>query len=230
MPVRSRSRCCSEAMYCLPPSRSDAQLVELGVVAGADHAAVGQRGRRPIDQRRGELAGEVGQQVELVGRRRSAARRPSAAAIRQLGERARPRRAAAGASRGARPARAAWRDPPRRGRRAARRRARRRAPRAAGPGPGRRARATSTASSRASIAAGSRSGESSHWRSSRPPIGVTRAVDHLEQGAAPRRRRGAARPARGCGGSSRRARGTRSLRRTTGRARCGRPPGCSSPR
>ena len=122
----------------------------------------------------GELAGEIGQQVELVDGVGQRGRAPPPGARR--GERARaPRRhrAAGGTSRAGRRARAGG---------AARRGAAgqalevphavERLPQAA-RGPGRRAPRPPPRRAASPIAAGSRSGESSHCRSSRAPIGVT---------------------------------------------------------
>src|SRR5207244_11060428 len=45
-----------------------AQLVELGIVALADHAAVAQRRGRTLLQTPGQFAGQVGEKIELVYR------------------------------------------------------------------------------------------------------------------------------------------------------------------
>ena len=79
------------------------------------------------------------------------------------------------------------------------------------------------------MAAGSRSGESSHCRSRRPPIGVTVAsiVSSRVQPRAPARSGSTSSRFRRVISSSQR---NASLRRTVGRARCGSPDGCSSVR
>ena len=51
MPVRARSRSSISAMTCLPERLIVAQLVELGVDAVADEAAVARERRRLVDQR-----------------------------------------------------------------------------------------------------------------------------------------------------------------------------------
>ena len=77
--MRSRSRCCSDAMYCRPAVAERAELVQLGVVAVADDAAVGQRGRRPIleARRSARRARSASRSSSSTASASSAARRPS---------------------------------------------------------------------------------------------------------------------------------------------------------
>ena len=171
-------------------------------------------------ERAGQHVGQVAQQVELVERGRRArlllgsAARVRVSASSTSGRRRKESRSAPSSRGVARPAaaRPASRSS----------RARRPAPRAAARGRGRRRRQASTASSRASIARRvARAGDSSHCAQQPGAHRRHGAVDRLEQRDAAGAGHGAARPARGCGASSRRARGAPSLRRTAGRARCG---------
>ena len=66
MPVRWRSRASICAMYALAVPAEVAQLVELGVVAGADRAAVGDIERRLVGDGFEDQVGDVGQLVQAV--------------------------------------------------------------------------------------------------------------------------------------------------------------------
>ena len=173
MPVRSRSRCCSAGDVLLAAVAQVAQLIELRVVARR-----GSRRRRPAWR-----AGAPSSAAPKLRREIGAADRTrlerGASAVRSARGPARPverlehvgqpqeriaqraqlaRRGAAGGGAAGQALEVAHAveclAEPR-------------------PRPRRSGTATSTASSRASIAAGSRSGESTQWRSSRAPIGVT---------------------------------------------------------
>ena len=191
-------------MYSLPPSRSVAQLVELGVVAGAIDAAVAERERRLVDQRGRSSIGEIGRRSNASSAASSSAlsargRPGRSSALEHVGQPARASRASAPSSRGvARPA-AAW------------------------PASRSRSRTPSSASRSGSRATASRdqrvdgieprvdrgaaraSGASSQLAQQARAHRRDGAVEHLEQRASRVRRRAATRPARGCGASSRRA-------------------------
>ena len=110
MPVRARSRASSSSRKASQFAADRAQLVELGVVAGGDDAAVAQQHGRLVGDRRAAApaisAGgreRLGEHVEQHARRRAAARARSAG--RRLQRRAqagRARAAAPGAARCAR--------------------------------------------------------------------------------------------------------------------------------
>ena len=230
MPVRSRSRCCSDGDVLPAAVAQLAQFVELGVVARRIDAAVGERRRRTLRQRarparrRRRAAGRARRaRVESAALFCSAA---PASAVERLEHVGQPQEGVAeraefarrGAARGGpagqplEVAHAVERlAQPRRGR-------------------GRRAAQASTASSRASIAADVAERREHPLPQQPAAHRRQRAVDRLQQRGVPGARHAAARPAPGCGGSSRRARDARRLRRTTGRDRCGTPPGCSSAR
>ena len=66
MPVRWRSRVSICAMYCLPFWLRSRRLVELGMVSGANRAAVHQVERRFVGDRSEDEAADVGQLIEAV--------------------------------------------------------------------------------------------------------------------------------------------------------------------
>ena len=167
MPVRSRSRASSATRKSPQLVVDRAQLVELGVEARRDHAAVahqrrGLRRDRAREQRRpSRIDREPGR--ELAHERRVVA-----------GERLRSVRAAARACRAGRRDRAAARGAARCARRCARRRRCRRAPRRSAFRARGIARANAAIASWRALAAclRSRSGCGSQWRSSRLPAAV----------------------------------------------------------